>query len=257
MKTKSFALGFTICLVLFLAVAASAAPVPCPTSGSGAGGTPSYADLIATNAGGGCFIADKVFSGFTFLPNATGGATALTANQINYTLDNLVPSVMGTVLVGFEFGMSLSAGQGQSNTVTISLNIAQLDGIADITSVHDQMVGVGLNGGVASVAESFCLGAFNMTGCQSGTPQTLVTSNPGISHEDAFFSGVSRLSIVDSMNASGFNGTANLSGVRVAIDETRGVAAVPEPASLSCLLVGAALFSLAKSSGRVRRRCRV
>jgi len=211
---------------------------------------------MSTNAGGGCFIADKVFSDFTFLANATG-VPRLTASNVNYTMDNLVPSVGGTVLVGFEFfefGSSLSVGPfDETNDVKLSFNIAQRNGIADITSVHNQMVGVGLNGGVASVAETYCLGAFNNTGCQAGTPQTLVTSNPGSSHQDAFFSGVSMLSIVTDMSASGpLLGSANLSGVRVAIDESR---AVPGPASLSYLLVGAALFSLAKSSGRVRRLC--
>jgi hypothetical protein len=104
--------------------------------------------------------------------------------------------------------------------------------------VHNQIVGVGLNGGVISVAESYCLGAFNNTGCLSGSPFVLVTSNPGSSHQDAFFAGVSMLSLVVNMNASGFSGTANLSGVRSAIDELRTTSAVPEPATLSLMLTG-------------------
>ena len=108
--------------------------------------------------------------------------------------------------------------------------------------MYNQLVGVGLNGGVVSVAESYCLGAFNNTGCLFGTRQTLVTSNPRSSHQDAFFAGVSMLSIVKDRNASGFSGTANLSGVRNAIDETR--SGVPEPATLSYVLGGAGLLGL-------------
>ena len=239
---KRIVCAFAFSFLLLFAASAFASPIACPTSGSGPGGTPSYADLMSTNAGGGCLIADKVFSDFIFLSISTGGATPLTSNQVNYTMDNLVPSVLGTVLVGFEFGLSLSAGPLQTNTVTIGYNVAQINGIADITSVHNQMVGVGLNGGVASVAESYCLGAFNNVGCQAGTPQTLVTSNPGSSHSDAFFAGVNKLSILANLSASGFDGTANISGVRSAIDETP--TSVPEPSSLSCLLGSAGLFGV-------------
>lgn len=238
----------SLSFLLLLAATGWAAPIPCPTSGSGAGGTASYADLIATNAGGGCFIADKVFSDFTFVPSATGGATPLTANQMNYLMDNLVPS-LGTVLVGFEFGLSLAAGPGTTNDVRIGYNVAQMAGIADITSVHNFMIGAGIAGGVVTVSETYCLGAFNLLGCQGGTPQTLVTSNPGNSHQDAFFSGVSMLSIGVDMNASGVNGVAGiLSGVRSAIDETR--TTVPEPGTLALLGLGVGALAFRRRSAQ-------
>src|SRR5436853_4598310 len=207
---RKFVLGFSLCLVVFLVTASSVmgAPVPCPSTGSGAGGAATYQDLLNTNAGGGCFIADKVFSSFTFVGNATGGATPLTASQMSYLIDNLVPIAGGTVLVGFEFSMSLNATAGTSNDIHITYNVQQVTGIADITSVHNLLTGIGTGGGVASVAEVWCTG-LNLT----GTCNPLNTSNPGSPHNDATFAGISQLSISKDINVTaGPNGFASISG---------------------------------------------
>src|ERR1051326_2940047 len=246
---RKFVLGFSLCLVVFLVTASSVmgAPVPCPSSGTGTGGAASYADLLATNPGGGCFIADKLFTSFTFAANATGGATALTANQMSYLIDNLVPVGNGTVLVGFEFSMSLNASAGQSNDIHITYNVQQINGVADITSVHNLLTGIGINGGTASVAEVWCTG-LNLT----GTCNALNTSNPGNPHNDASFAGISQLSISKDINVTAGNGFASISGLRNAIDETRGgtTPGVPEPATASYLLGGAGLLAL----GWLRRK---
>lgn len=243
---RKFVLGFSLCLVLFLVIAspAFAAPVPCPTSGTGANGAPSYADLIATNLGGGCFIADKVFSGFTFLGTAVGGATVLASTNVSYTLDNNQPT-----LIGFEFALPLNAAGGGVNDVKLAYNVNQIAGLAEITSLHNLLTGSATNGGSISVDETYCLGAFNNTGCaSSGTLNT----NGGAPHQDAFFAGVSEISIIKDINAAGNgNGTASISGVRNAIDETPTQGGgVPEPATVSYLLGGAGLLTL----GWLRRR---
>jgi hypothetical protein len=231
-RVKKLVRGFSLCLALSLLAASTglAAPVPCPTS-AGSGGAPSFADLIATNAGGGCFIADKVFSGFTFLGTAVGGATVLSSTNVSYTLDNNQPT-----LIGFEFALPLNAAGAGVNDVEISYNINQAAGLADITSLHLLQTGSASNGGSITVAESYCLGAFNNTGCASSG--TLSTS-AGAPHQDVFFAGVSELSIKKDINAAGNggNGLASISGVRNAVDETPTTLA-PEPATVSSYLLG-------------------
>ena len=246
-RLKKLFLGISLCLALFLVTASSvlADPIPCPLSGQGAGGAPTYFDLIATNAGGGCFIADKVFSSFTFLGTSSGTnpPAALSALQVSYTLDTNAPT-----LIGFEFAMALNASGDGVNDVKISYNVNQIDFIADITSIHNLLTGQASNGGSSSVADTYCLGAFNNTGCSSsGQLQT----NHVTPHQDVFFSGVARLSIITDINAAGNggNGLASISGVRNAVDETP-VAGVPEPTTFSYLLGGAGLLCL----GWLRRK---
>lgn len=236
-RVKKLVRGFSLSVALSLLAALTglAAPVPCPTSGQGPGGAPSFADLIATNAGGGCFIVDKVFSAFTFLATSSGTATPLSATQVSYTIDANAP-----ILIGFEFAMSLSASGSDSNGITLSYNINQAAMLADITSLHNLLTGQVSNGGSISVAENYCLGAFYDTGCaSSGTLNT----NVGTPHEDVFFAGVAKLSIIEDINALGNGrGLASISGVRSAVDET--LTPTPEPATVSYVLEGAGLLAL-------------
>jgi hypothetical protein len=232
-RVKKLVRGFSLCLALSLLAASTglAAPVPCPTSGTGSGGAPSFSDLIATNAGGGCFITDKVFSAFTFLGTFSGTATPLGATQVSYSMDTIAPT-----LIGFEFAMSLNASGSSSNDIKLSYNINQAAGLADITSVHLFLTGQASSGGSISVTENYCLGAFFNTGCASSG---VLNTNAGTPHQDVFFSGVSQLSIVKDINAAGNgpNGLASISGVRNAVDETVTTLA-PEPATVSSYLLG-------------------
>jgi hypothetical protein len=205
-------------ILVFLAAASSAlaAPVPCPTSGSGPNGAPSYADLMATNAGGGCFIADKIFSSFTFLASQAGGAATVSANNLVYTIDSNIGT---TGLIGFEFALALSAAGVRANDVKLSYNVNQVDNVAEITSLHLLETASASGTGTATVTENYCLGAFFSTGCiSSGVLQTAAT-NP---HQDVFFSGVSELSIIEDIivAGNGAGGSAAISGVRNAVDES-------------------------------------
>jgi hypothetical protein len=212
---KSILLSYTL-LSVFTAVNMQAAPVPCPTSGSGPNGAPSYADLMATNAGGGCFIADKVFSSFTFLANQTGGAATVSATNLVYTIDSNIGT---TGLIGFEFALALSAAGVQSNDVKISYNVNQVDDVAEITSLHLLETGNASGGGTAVLGETYCLGAFNNTGCASSGTLSTAATNP---HQDVFFSAVSKLSITVNIlvAGNGAGGSAAISGVRNAVDES-------------------------------------
>jgi hypothetical protein len=231
---KKLVRGFSLCLALSLLAASTglAAAVPCPTSGTGPGGGPSFADLLATNAGGGCFIADKVFSGFTFLATSSGTATPLSAAQVSYALDTIAPT-----LIGFEFAMSLNASGSNSNDIKLSYNINQATMLPDITSLHLLLTGEATNGGSISVTENYCLGAFFNTGCASSG---VVNANEGAPHQDVFFAGVSQLSIIKDVNAAGngVGGTASISGVRNAVDETPIPPATPEPSSILLMFTG-------------------
>src|SRR5438128_1516718 len=102
---KKFVFGLSLCFLLSLIAASTAlaAPVPCPVTGT-------YMDLVNTNAGGGCFIVDKVYSNFGFAGTASGTSVPLTPSQVLYTLLSAAP-----MLIGFDFSMSLTAvGNGNS-----------------------------------------------------------------------------------------------------------------------------------------------
>lgn len=244
---RRFALSVS-CAALFLLAASTAfaTPAACPTTGSGAGGAVTYADLIATNGAGGCFVADKVFSNFTFLGTSTGGGTSLVATNMDVSYDTNAPT-----LIGFEFAMSMTVAGMSSEDVKLSYNINQISGIADITSLHNNLIGTAGGLGTSTVAETYCLGAFNSVGCASSG--TLNTNAPT---PDNFvtFAGVSLMSIFKDINvsgnASGVGNFASISGVRNAVDETRGPTGVPEPATVSYFLGGAGLLAL----GWMRRK---
>src|SRR5450759_2991080 len=113
------------------------------------GGT--YQDLINTNAGGGCFVQDKLFSDFTYQANATGGAIALTPGGFNYLTVANAPAA-----TGFQFGFALSALNGQSNDVLLGYLISYVVTGPNITSNHVAMVSAASPGSAASVGETFC-----------------------------------------------------------------------------------------------------
>jgi len=238
--------------VAMLALAASYATAttisPCPTTGT-------YQDLINTNANGGCTVLDKVFSNFTELGTSSGtpAPPTLGPGNISYTLDNNPQPP--EFLIGFEFAMSLTAGGTAGNPVVtndvkISYNVAQIAGLPLITSIHVLETAIATGGGQATIAESYCLGAFNNTGCTSGGTLTTTASAP---HMDVFFAGVSKLSVIKDIsvasNQSG--GFAAISGVRNAVDET---GSVPEPSTFSFMLTGGGALGLGWL--RIRRRSR-
>jgi len=222
---------------------------PCPTTGT-------YQDLINTNANGGCSILDKVFSNFTELGTSSGtpAPPTLGAGNISYTLDN-APAAP-EFLIGFEFAMSLTAGGTSgnpvvSNDVKISYNVAQVAGLPEITSLHVLETAIATGGGQATIAETYCLGAFNNTGCTSGGTLTTTAAAP---HMDVFFAGVSQLSVIKDISvASNQNGGfASISGVRNAVDES---GTVPEPSTFSFVLTGGGALGLGWL--RIRRRSKV
>ncbi|HEY4364820.1 MAG TPA: PEP-CTERM sorting domain-containing protein [Bryobacteraceae bacterium] len=226
-----------------------AAPIsPCPTIGT-------YQDLINANVNGGCTILDKLFSNFTELGTSSGAPAppTLSAANISYTLDN--DPQAPEFLIGFEFAMSLTAGGTSGNPVVtndikISYNVNQVDNLPLITSIHVLETAIATGGGQATIAETYCLGSFNNTGCTSGGTLTTTASAP---HMDTFFAGVSKLSVIKDISVASNQdgGFASISGVRNAVDES-GV--VPEPSTFSFMLTGGGALGLGWL--RIRRRSR-
>ncbi len=228
---------------------------PCPTTGT-------YQDLIDTNAAGGCSIVDKVFSGFTLLGTSSGAPAppTLTAANVSYVLD--MSPAPPDFLIGFEFGLSLTAGGTSgnpvvSNDLNIAYNVVQVAGLPEITSLHLLETAFASGGGQATVAETYCLGGLNNTGCtSSGT----LTSSADAPKADIVFAGVSQLSIIKDIgvasNQSG--GFAAISGIRNAVDESGASnksPTIPEPSTLSYLLTGVGALGLGWF--RIGRRSRL
>lgn len=137
-----------ICSILLLllaciAIPAAATPSLCPTSGT-------YDQLIATNAAGGCIIADKVFSDFTYgSSNSNSGAIVVPSTAFQFESIGNAP-----VEVGFRFLFALTAATNQTNDIGLSWLVSG----PNITSLHLSMSGGTLQDGVATIFETYCLG---------------------------------------------------------------------------------------------------
>jgi hypothetical protein len=101
--------------------------------------------------GGTCTIGDKIFSGFKFSSDATGGAHELTASHLDYKVIN-----DGTTAIGFAFTGAINANSGlngpaQTNKVVIGFTVTG----PDIIDARLDLTGVGhSNAGTASIAET-------------------------------------------------------------------------------------------------------
>jgi hypothetical protein len=192
-----------------------------------------YAALEATGTTG-CTIGDKTYNDFTFQPSATGGAAALTASDVTFTtVDN------GLIANGFDFSFSLDAtanpdGTSQSNDVLIGFNVSiTTPGTNLIASSNLVMNGAFIGTGIASIAETDCIGA-PVAGCAAGNTVALTTSNSSFGSVPAdgiSFGGVNELGVSKDINvSSGTAGFASISGVNETVDQV--LIPTPEPASI-------------------------
>jgi hypothetical protein len=179
---------------------------------------------------GTCTIGDKIFSGFTFLSDASGGAHAITASHLDYSIIN-----DGTEAIGFSFSGPISAGRLQHSSVAISYEVSGPD-IIDAQSV---ISGHGTLSGRGQVTDLVCVGGPSV-GCPSANLRTLLVgapSTPGLpSTATITFSPVGEV---------GFNKTVAAFGVSGSFDITHfseTVSQVPEPGTL--LLFGTGLLLL-------------
>jgi len=187
------------------------------------------ANFAALETAGSCTIGDKTYSDFTATFAATGGATELTASGITFTTVN-----NGLVANGFNFEMSLDASTGETNDVQLGYNVSiTTPGTMLIASSSLVMDGLGVGTGVASIAETDCIGA-PIAGCPAGDSVALSTIASGVfsaPSDSTSFAGVNELGVSKDVNVFGGGiGFATISGITETVDQV--LIPTPEPASI-------------------------
>ena len=210
-----------------LAAQASAAPITCAASGS-------FANLMATNAAGGCYVDNQLFSNFTYLSSASGpGVSRVTANNFSYSTIANAPDA-----VGFHFDFLLTALPGTSGNISIGWLVTG----QNIVSNHLLLNATATGTGVAIAQTSVCTGG-PVAGCPVGSLHQLDAYKGfiGTDLEDAeFFSPVQVLGVSTNISVvAGPGASATVTGLTQTIDPP---ASLPEPASLA--MTGGALVSL-------------
>jgi hypothetical protein len=213
---------------LVLVSQASAAPTTCAASGS-------FATLVATNASGGCYVQDHLFSGFTYLSSASGaGAVRVNPNNFLYSTVTNAPDA-----VGFEFAFTLTASPNTAGNISIGWLVQGVN----IISNHLILDAVATGNAVAIAQTTFCKGG-PVAGCPAGALDQLTTyKGPGIGtnlSDALFFPEVEKLGVRTTLNVfAAAGGSASITAVRQTIDPP---ASVPEPAGMG--LAGSAIISL-------------
>ncbi len=217
---------FLIAIALF-AENASGAPVACPTSGS-------FATLKATNAAGGCYVEDQLFSHFTFSSSATGvGVTPVNVNNFFYTTVEEAPAA-----IGFQFAFTLTALPNTTGNISIGWLVQG----QNILSNHLLMNATAAANAVAIAQTRYCMGG-PVAGCPPASIAQLEVYRGiiGTDLEEAhFFLPVEVLGVNTTLNVfAGPSSSATITGLRQTVDPPTGV---PEPASLA--LTSGALLGL-------------
>jgi hypothetical protein len=198
-----------------------------------------YAQLQALGPTGGCTIADKTFSGFTYSMSSVG-ATPVTANEVTVTtIDN------GPSAIGFLFGVALTAGPGQTNDIGIGYTVTG----PDITDAAVTMAGGVIpptnSSGAAAIAETICPGHVS-AGCAHSLPLSVYNVNGATpkTSDEVTFKGVSTLGVLKDVDVFGGTGIASLS---LFTDTVSQGDTVPEPGFYGLLAGGlGAIIMLAR-----------
>jgi len=226
-------LGVGFALALSAGIGQQALAVDCSTGST-------LADLIGFGSTG-CVIGDKTFANFALTPGGSNPPAA-DGSTIGYTT---IANGPGNTW-GFTFNPAITVDNGATWDALLTYTVAVTSGQALITSIHNNMIGAGVEGGSVAVAESYCLGG-SVLDCQNLQGLDLVFVNDTGSNLSAnvTFDPVNLVGISkDIFVGSDEGGTAHLSGVVNTVDQTT----VPEPTTLG--LLGAGLLGL----GLARRR---
>jgi hypothetical protein len=162
-----------VVLCLAAVTAAHAVPVPCPNATT-------LADLVLLNAGGGCFLQDKLFTGFSY----SGADAALVVATVVFEVGS-GPAVHGWTFArqggwtsGFTLAYTISVDPGaQGVTITGSKDQINTGLIPGGTSVTDTQTAVVLSLDGSSLASETAQATY--TGVTSVTTSAVVTIPSG------------------------------------------------------------------------------
>ena len=231
MKNKGKTL-FLVCAVLLVAASGlQATPVTCASL--------SDQTFAGLQAAGSCTIGDKTFDNFSFT------SADVTSSQLAFSVVNA-----GSAAIGFNFqtGELTQVGVGAKD-LSIGFDVTAPGPI--ITSGHLAQSGAAINGGVASIGETLCLGG-DIAGCPKGSTRSL-TTNAGFGGtaltDSVTFGGVTEVGVVKDLSVMGTTATsvASISLFQETFDQKSSRTGVPEPGFYGLLAGGlAGIFMLAK-----------
>lgn len=195
-----------------------------------------------------CQVGDKIFSNFSYVSSAFGGALAVPAAGV--TVDTLGPVGSGASVLSNDIGLQFNAGwnalAGQTSDSDIGFTVTVLGGAISIEDFGLAQVSGVLPNGSASVVENGC-------GPAPCTPSELavMTFDYGGSNtqrvSDTMFAPLGSVTVSKDISVTGgTTGSAHLSLVSDTFSQ------VPEPFSMGLIGGGFALLGVA----RLRRRAK-
>lgn len=201
-------------------------------------------------AGYSCQVGDKMFSNFSYVSSAFGGALAVPASGV--TVDTLGPAGTGASIfdanIGLQFNSGWNALAGQTTDADIGFTVTVLGGALQIEDFGLAQVSGVLPNGSASVVENGC-------GPAPCTPSELavMTFDSGGSNTqrvaDTMFSPLGSVTVSKDISVTGgTTGSAHLS----LVSDTFSQVVIPEPMTLAFIGGGLALLGVA----RLRRRAK-
>jgi hypothetical protein len=196
-----------------------------------------------------CQIGDKIFSNFTYVSSAFGGALAVPAAGI--TVDTVGPAGTGASVFNNNIGLQFNAGwnalAGQTTDADIGFTVTVLGGAISIEDFGLAQVSGVLPNGSATVVENGC-------GPAPCTPSELavMTFDYGGSDTqrvaDTMFAPLGSVTVSKDISVTGgTTGSAHLSLVTDTFSQ------VPEPLSMGLMGGGLALVGLAGLRRRAKK----